>query len=143
MPTENRHLTLDDLVNVIAEAHRHFAAQAGKAVNIALTLRNWLIGCQIELYERNGVDRANYGDRVMDMLAESLQKRGLARCERRELYRYRQLFLTYPSIVESLIPQTPSVSGRQILESLSKPGSRRPSSGSEAAASKSTKQETT
>jgi len=129
-------LTLERVAEAIEQTHRHFSVQAGKAVNMALTLRNWMIGCHIELYERNGTDRADYGDKLMDSLAESLQQRGLKRCDRRELYRYRQLYLTYPQIVESMPPQftaqltarqivesvTPqslSLSGRQVLESLS------------------------
>lgn len=46
-------LTLDRLVDTIAETHRHFAAQAGKAVNIALTLRNWAIGAYVTWYARH------------------------------------------------------------------------------------------
>ncbi|WP_292492421.1 hypothetical protein [Methanoculleus sp. 10] len=30
--------------------------QASRAVNISLTLRNWLIDCYIEEYERSGID---------------------------------------------------------------------------------------
>jgi predicted nuclease of restriction endonuclease-like (RecB) superfamily len=41
----------------------------------------------------------------MDDLAASLEKRGLSRCDRRELYRYRQFFLIYPQIVEAVTPQ--------------------------------------
>jgi hypothetical protein len=69
----------------------------------------------------------------MDELAGSLQQRGLARCDRRELYRYRQFFLAYPQIVESLPPafdaaalfptvetlSPHSMPARQIVESLS------------------------
>ena len=33
------------LVTAIRQAHEYMAAQAGKAVNISLTLRNWVIGC--------------------------------------------------------------------------------------------------
>lgn len=125
--------TFAHLVGAIAAAHLELASHAGRAVNRALTLRNWLIGCYIERYERAGVDRAEYGERLMDELASTLQQRGLARCDRRELYRYRQFFLTYPQIVESLPPAfdvsgvariveaaTPqSLSARQIVESLS------------------------
>jgi DUF1016 N-terminal domain len=96
--------TFAGLVGAIAAAHQEMAGQAGRAINRALTLRNWLIGCHIERYERAGVDRAEYGERLMEELARSLQQRGLARCDRRELYRYRQLFLAYPQIVESLPP---------------------------------------
>jgi predicted nuclease of restriction endonuclease-like (RecB) superfamily len=69
-------------------------------------MRNWLIGYRIEAYERQGVDRATYGDKLMDTLAERLVKQGWARCERRELYRFRQFYLAYPRIVESLTPQS-------------------------------------
>lgn len=104
-PTIGADLTFERMADAIAQTHRHFSVQAGKAVNMALTLRNWTIGCYIELYERDGMDRANYGDKLMDSLAESLQQRGLNRCDRRELYRYRQLYLIYPQMVESLPPQ--------------------------------------
>jgi predicted nuclease of restriction endonuclease-like (RecB) superfamily len=125
--------TFARLVSAIAAAHQEMAGQAGRAVNRALTLRNWLIGCYIERYERAGVDRAEYGERLMDELARSLQQRGLARCDRRELYRYRQFFLAYPQIVESLPPafdakalaptvetvSPHSMPARQLIESLS------------------------
>ena len=35
------------LVAAIRQAHEYMAAQAGRAVNISLTLRNWVIGCYI------------------------------------------------------------------------------------------------
>ena len=85
---------------------RHQAQEfATKAVNVGLTLRNWLIGRQIEEYELNGSDRAAYGDKLMDTLAKRLVQQGWKRCDRRELYRFRQLYLIYPEIVETLSPQ--------------------------------------
>lgn len=96
----------DALVTSIVHIHQQTQHFAAKAVNVALTLRNWLIGYRIEVYERQGVDRAAYGDKLMDTLAKRLVKQGWARCDRRELYRFRQLYLTYPQIVESLTPQS-------------------------------------
>ena len=96
----------ESLVAVIVQIHQRAQTFATKAVNLGLTLRNWLIGRQIELYERQGVDRATYGDKLMDTLAKRLVQQGWARCERRELYRFRQFYLTYPEIVESLTPQS-------------------------------------
>jgi predicted nuclease of restriction endonuclease-like (RecB) superfamily len=93
------------LVAAIRQVDEHMTAQTSRAVNISLTLRNWLIGCYIEEYERSGVDRAAYGELLMDELAKALQNHGLSRCDRRELYRYRQLYLTYPQIVEAVTPQ--------------------------------------
>lgn len=96
----------DALVTSIVHIHQQTQHFAAKAVNVALTLRNWLIGYRIEVYERQGADRATYGDKLMDTLAQRLVKQGWARCDRRELYRFRQLYLAYPQIVESLTPQS-------------------------------------
>ena len=86
----------DALVTSIVHIHQQTQAFSAKAVNVALTLRNWLIGYRIEVYERQGVDRAAYGDKLMDTLAKRLVEQGWARCDRRELYRFRQLYLAYP-----------------------------------------------
>ena len=93
------------LVAAIRQAHEYMAAQAGRAVNISLTLRNWVIGCYIREYEQNGADRAQYGERLLDLLAERLQKSGLKRVESRELRRYRQFYQLYPQIRESVTPE--------------------------------------
>ncbi len=98
-------LTFVKLVSAIRKAHDLFSAQASKAVNINLTMRNWAIGYYIERYERSGVDRAKYGERLMDDLSASLKKQGLTRCDRRELYRYRKFYLTYPQLVEAFNSQ--------------------------------------
>ena len=108
-PQKKTNLTFAELVLSIRQAHDLFSAQASKAVNISLTLRNWAIGYYIERYERLGVDRAKYGERLMDDLSETLRKLGLSRCDRRELYRYRQFYLTYPQIVEAAAPQLTAV----------------------------------
>ena len=99
----------DSLVSSIVHIHRQTQDFAAKAVNVGLTLRNWLIGHLIEVYERQGADRAKYGDKLMDTLAGRLVKNGWARCDRRELYRFRQFYLAYPQMVESLTPQVPSL----------------------------------
>lgn len=102
-------MTFDRLVSSIQQVHGYLSAQAGKAINISLTMRNWAIGFYIEEYERVGVDRAAYGERLMDDLSKTLQDQGLSRCDRRELYRYRQFYAKYPQIVESLTPQLVSL----------------------------------
>ena len=96
----------ESLVSSIVQIHRQAQIYATKAVNVGLTLRNWLIGRQIEVYERQGADRATYGDKLMDTLAARLKNQGWERCDRRELYRFRHFYLTYPGIVESLTPQS-------------------------------------
>ena len=96
----------DSQVSSIVHIHHQTQDFATKAVNVALTLRNWLIGRQIEVYDRNGADRATYGDKLMDTLAKRLVKQGWERCDRRELYRFRHFYLIYPEIVDSLTPQS-------------------------------------
>ena len=93
-------LTFGTLVSSIRKTHDLFLTQASKAVNVNLTMRNWVIGYYIERYERSGVDRAKYGEKLMDDLSDSLKNQGLPRCDRRELYRYRKFYLTYPYLVE-------------------------------------------
>lgn len=44
-------LNLDRLVETLAQAHGALEAQAAKAVNTSLTLRNWLFGYYIREYE--------------------------------------------------------------------------------------------
>lgn len=105
MSAEEQLFNFDGLVGSIHHFHDELVTQASRAVNISLTLRNWLIGCYIEEYERFGIDRADYGDRLMDRLAEILTAQEISRCDRRELYRYRRFYLTYPQIVGALPPQ--------------------------------------
>lgn len=40
---------------------------------------------RIEEYERRGVDRQQYGEKLLDRLSESLIQKGVSRCDRREL----------------------------------------------------------
>uniref|UniRef100_UPI002625F8A3 DUF1016 N-terminal domain-containing protein n=1 Tax=Methanospirillum sp. TaxID=45200 RepID=UPI002625F8A3 len=97
--------TFPNLTTAISRIHHELADQAGRAVNISLTLRNWMIGYYIEEYERSGSDRAEYGERLMDQLAKTLKGEGLPRCSRRELYRYRKFYMIYPGIGASLTSQ--------------------------------------
>ena len=63
-PESNNQFHFENLVKEIEQIHNHFQQQAVKAVNISLTLRNWLIGYYIVEFEQNGADRANYGGKL-------------------------------------------------------------------------------
>lgn len=97
-------LRFEDLVAAIEQTHAAFAAQAGKAVNISLTLRNWFIGHRIAEYELDGADRASYGESVIERLADRLGQTGLKRLGARELRRFVQFYRAYPQIREALPP---------------------------------------
>jgi len=94
------------LVESIQSTHRELLAQAGKAVNISLTLRNWLIGYYIAEYEQQGKDRAEYGEALLAKLSAELARLGIPRSDERELRRYRRFYQVYPQIRESLPPES-------------------------------------
>ncbi len=106
-------LNFDNLVAAIAHAHVALAEQAAKAVNISLTLRNWLIGYHIREYEQSGEDRGAYGERLLEVLAQRLHKAGFQRVEARELRRFRQFYVAYPQIRETLSTKLPSIQIRE------------------------------
>ena len=97
--------TFVQLLESIQAVHRELVAQAGRAVNISLTLRNWLIGHYIAEYELNGQYRATYGEKLLSTLAAELKKLGVSRSEEREPRRYRQFYQVYPQIRETLPPE--------------------------------------
>ncbi|MFN5223853.1 MAG: YhcG family protein [Bacteroidota bacterium] len=92
-------MNFDFLVSTIEQTHRHFQQQAAKAINIQLTLRNWLIGFYIVEFEQAGEDRAKYGTRLLEHLALSLKIKGLVAAE---LSRCRQFYKCYPQILGTL-----------------------------------------
>jgi predicted nuclease of restriction endonuclease-like (RecB) superfamily len=98
-------LSFERLVAVIGQTHTELAARVSRAVNVSLTLRNWLIGLHIVEYEQQGTDRAQYGETLIQRLSARLMLAGISRAEVRELRRYRQFYLTYPQIRESLTPE--------------------------------------
>ena len=81
-------LTFERLVKAVRDVHHQLRAQAGRAINVSLTLRNWLIGAYIAEYELRGADRASYGESLLNELANRLAALKVSNCNRRELYRY-------------------------------------------------------
>jgi predicted nuclease of restriction endonuclease-like (RecB) superfamily len=109
---------LESLVRSIQTAHQELAQQATRAINVRLTVRNWLIGHYIAEYELNGADRATYGDNLLERLAVRLRELGVGTCEKRQLYQYLRFYHAYPEIVRtvSALSRTPLLMG-EIVES--------------------------
>ncbi len=93
-------------------------AQAGRAINVSLTLRNWLIGAYIAGYELRGADRAAYGENLLDELADRLTKLQVSNCNRRQLYDYVKFYRVYPRIVGTLSAQL-AVAPEKLVSGLS------------------------
>ncbi len=101
--TNKNEWNFEKLVGTIRQVHEKMAAQAGRAVNISLTMRNWVIGCYLAEYEQNGADRAEYGAQLLENLSARLTDGGMDGVASRSLRQYRQFYSTYPEIW-----QTPS-----------------------------------
>ncbi len=94
--------TIENLISVISETDRFFKNQAQRQVNVALTLRNWLIGLYIVEYELNGADRAEYGEKLIDRLSAQLKTKKLRGFSQRSLQLCRSFYLAYPQIQQSM-----------------------------------------
>jgi predicted nuclease of restriction endonuclease-like (RecB) superfamily len=90
------------LVHTIQSAHATLQQSTVKAINKHLTIRNWLIGFYIVEFEQKGEDRAQYGEKLLQRLAESLHSGSFSY---RNLRLFRQFYLTYPQIVQTVSAQ--------------------------------------
>jgi predicted nuclease of restriction endonuclease-like (RecB) superfamily len=88
-------LNFNALLSAIEQTHRHFQQQAIKAVNVSLTVRNWLVGYYIVEFEQFGEERALYGEQLITRLAEHLSVKGLGETN---LKNCRLFYKTYPEL---------------------------------------------
>ncbi|HDR52553.1 MAG TPA: DUF1016 family protein [Mariniphaga anaerophila] len=86
----------------IISTHNSLQQAAVKAVNVALTLRNWLIGFYIVEYEQNGEDRAKYGEALLKRLEKDLKSSDIKNLTERRFRDYRRLYFCYPAIGQSV-----------------------------------------
>jgi hypothetical protein len=94
--------SLEILSKAIGETNQFFINRVQKQVNVAMTLRNWVIGCHIIEYEQSGKDRAKYGNRVLETLATRLKEKGVKGLAETNLKLFRQFYNTYPQIRQTL-----------------------------------------
>lgn len=83
----------------IQNTHIVTQQSAIKAVNIYLTVRNWLVGYYIVEFEQKGEDRAQYGTKLVAELAKQIDLKGLGETN---LKQCRKFFLTYPQISQTV-----------------------------------------
>ena len=87
--------TFENLAERVKNVHNATSSLAKGAVNQLLTIRNWAIGCYIVEYEQEGSDRAKYGVRLLQNLADKLSIKGL---DRSMLNICRLFYIRYPQI---------------------------------------------
>jgi predicted nuclease of restriction endonuclease-like (RecB) superfamily len=120
MTASKKDLTFVRLVDSIKEVDLQLTQQASRAVNISLTLRNWLIGLYISEFELRGSDRAGYGDRLLASLSAELAKNNVSGCGKRQLYQYLRFYQTYPQIVRSVTAQFQSLLPQGLMQAYEK-----------------------
>ena len=107
-------MDFEALVKHINTIQNTLQAQAAHAVNLALTSRNWLMGCYIVEFEQNGEDRAAYGEQLLKKLEQRLNTKGL---NERRFREFRRLYLVYPQLKEQVLHYI--MSGNEIRHTLS------------------------
>ena len=107
-------MDFESLVEHISTIQNTLQAQAAHAVNLALTARNWLMGCYIVEFEQNGEDRAAYGEQLLKKLEQRLKTKGL---NERRFREFRRLYLVYPQLKEQVLHYI--MAGNEIRHTLS------------------------
>ena len=93
-------MELQHLIDSINQTNDYFQNEAVKQVNIALTLRNWVIGFYLFEYEQKGQDRAIYGEKLYKTIATRLKHvKGLSK---RSLHLSVAFYRTYPQIFSTV-----------------------------------------
>ena len=96
-------IDFNGLCNAIAQIDEAFEENTAKAINKNVTVCNWLTGYYIVHYEQNGNDRAKYGEKTLQRLAERLNKKSLSY---RNLKLYRQFYSEFKCLARPVLEFT-------------------------------------
>ena len=107
----------DKLIDNVYQTHCLLQQTAQKAVNLNLTIRNWLIGCYIVEFEQNGKDRAQYGTRLLEEMAKKIKVKGIKGLNSRALQSCRFFYISYPQIWRSATAKLQQVDFENIISS--------------------------
>ena len=97
-PPAKRRAGYRQLVAAISQTNTQMVTRVATVANQALVLRNWMVGAYIVGFEQQGADRAKYGARLLETLAEDLKAQGVKGMDFRTLRDCRTLVQTYPQI---------------------------------------------
>lgn len=93
------------LVSAITQLSTQMVRRVATVANQALVLRNWIVGAYIIEYEQGGADRAKYGERLLERLAEDLLAKGIKGLDERTLRQCRTFSQVYPQIRGAVSPE--------------------------------------
>ncbi len=99
-------LAFPQLVELCRSTHQSLQVQAYRAIDNSTVLRNWLFGCYIVEFEQKGVDRAEYGQKLLAKLSASLTEKLGKGFSKRSLEIARKFYLAFPEIAQTLSAQS-------------------------------------
>ena len=102
---EDFQLLLTDASRIIEQSREH----AYKAVNVFLTLRNWQLGERIAREKLDGIQRAEYGKKVISTLAQELTNKYGKGFDFSSLYQYIRFYRLFPDILDAVNPKSGKV----------------------------------
>jgi len=93
-------MDFNKLIHTLSEINSGLKEQCIRAVNLSLTLRNWLFGFYIFEFEQRGKDRAEYAKALLARIAAELKSLSIPNTDERELRRFRQFCLAYSMVAQ-------------------------------------------
>ncbi|AUD06480.1 PDDEXK nuclease domain-containing protein [Spirosoma pollinicola] len=95
-------MKFSELITTLEDLQQQLNRQAVRQADQLMALRNWLIGFYIVEYEQLGDDRATYGQNPIPRIAQAMKQQGVRGFSDRNLYLFKNFYLTYPNILQFL-----------------------------------------
>lgn len=92
-------MNLTNLITQLNDLDASLKKHVSHSANVGLTIRNWLVGAYLIEYEQNGEDRAEYGEKIVELVAKKIVIKGLSKDG---LWRCKQFYNTYLQILGSV-----------------------------------------
>lgn len=97
MPTDKYADVHAEIVELLESSRR----AAARTVNILMTTAYWKVGRRIVEFEQEGMERASYGDELVERLAVDLTKRFGRGFSKQNLLQMRKFYLFWPLILQT------------------------------------------
>lgn len=109
-----------ELIKNLYQTHLSLQRRAANVINTFLTVRNWLFGYYIVEYEQNGADRAKYGTKLLEEIAEQVKEKGIKGIDPQSLRNCRIFYQLYPQIQQTIPVKSLQVYNEQIRGTLTR-----------------------
>jgi predicted nuclease of restriction endonuclease-like (RecB) superfamily len=111
-------MNFNELVELMEQTDAALRQRAARSIDRALVVRNWLLGRHIVEYEQNGLDRAQYGEQLIQRLADALSARRRRGFSYRSMQLFKRFYLTYRGNLQtaSALSQPPDAPPAAIVQ---------------------------